>query len=255
MMDFGFDGWMEDFGEQTQDNDRFMTRKSGREMANLYPWLYHKISYAVGTKLRPDVVQFSRSGYSGSQAYSRVVWGGDQRPDWSLDRGYPSVVAAGISAGLSGFGVWAPDILSSGSSKELWIRWTEFGALTPVMRDHLWNKPKFAVDLWFDEETTDTFRRYARLHTSLFPYLFTYAQHAAQTGIPIMRHLMLEFSDDSKTYDTEYEYLLGEKLRAAPVVIEGARNYVRFICRAAAGLITGRARCSKADGWSKSLLR
>ena len=92
------------------------------------------------------------------------------------------------------------------------------------MRDHLWNKPKFAVDLWFDEETTDTFRHYARLHTSLFPYLYTYAHQAAETGLPIIRHPLLEFPDDSQVYDAKYGYLLGKKLLVAPVVSEGSRT-------------------------------
>jgi len=224
VVDFGLDGWMEDFGEQIKSDNRFRVKKSGRELATLYPLLYHKISYAISTRLKPDLVAFSRSGYSGSQGYSRVVWGGDQVADWSADRGYPSAITAGISAGLSGCAVWTPDILSSGTSKELWSRWVEFGALTSVMRDHPWDKPKFAVDLWFDQDTTDLFRRYARLHTSLFPYLYTYAHRAAETGLPIMRHPLLEFPDDNRTFDAEYEYLLGEELLVAPVVTDGART-------------------------------
>jgi alpha-glucosidase (family GH31 glycosyl hydrolase) len=233
VVDYGFDGWMEDFGERVDDTDRFSGGRTGRGMANLFPLLYHKITYEVARKLKPDVVEFSRSGYSGSQASSRVMWGGDQLPDWSLDQGYPSVIAAGITSGFCGFAIWGPDILSSSTSKELWIRWTEFGALTPVMRDHLWDKPKFAVDLWFDGETIDTFRRYARLHTSLFPYLYTYAHHAAETGLPVMRHPLLEFPDDPKTYDAEHEYLLGEKLLVAPVVTEGARTRLLYLPRGA----------------------
>ena len=55
------------------------------------------------------------------------------------------------------------------------------------MRDHLWDKPAGAVSLWYDAQTMDTFRSYARLHVSLFP-----------------------------------EYMLGEKLLIAPVLTEGS---------------------------------
>ena len=75
VVEFGFDGWMEDFGEQIEDDNRFVAGKSGREMANLYPLIYHKISYAIATKLKADIVAFSRSGYSGSQGFSRLVLG------------------------------------------------------------------------------------------------------------------------------------------------------------------------------------
>ncbi len=217
-----FDGWMEDYGEWVNDTDRFAAGVTGRDMVNLYPLFYHKITYEISRKFKPDVVEFDRSGYAASQGYTRVVWGGDQRPDWTQDHGLPSVVRGGITAGLSGFAVWGPDIEGNGFSKELWTRWMEFGALTPIMRDHLWNKPSGAVSLWYDSQTIDAFRSYARLHISLFPYFYTYAQEAAKDGLPIMRHPLLEFPNDPKTYDTEAEYLLGEKILVAPVVIQGA---------------------------------
>lgn len=224
-----FDGWMEDFGEAIKDDQRFAVGKTGRVMATLYPLIYHKTSYEISHQIKPDVVEFDRSGAPGSQAFTRVLWGGDQAPDWSEDNGLPAVVKAGISAGLSGFAVWGPDILSSGTSKELWIRWTEFGALSPIMRDHLWDKPKFAVDLWFDSETLDVFRQYARLHISLFPYFYTFAHEATRTGLPIMRHPMLEWPDDPGTYDSKYEYLLGDAILVAPVVTEGARTRTLYL--------------------------
>lgn len=217
-----FDGWMEDYGESINDTDRFAAGVTGRDMVNLYPLFYHKITYEISRKFKPDVVEFDRSGYAASQGYTRVVWGGDQRPDWTQDHGLPSVVRGGISAGLSGFAVWGPDIEGNGFSKELWMRWVEFGALTPIMRDHLWNEPSGAVNLWYDSQTIDVFRSYARLHISLFPYFYTYGQEAAKDGLPIMRHPLLEFPNDSNTYDMDAEYLLGEKILVAPVIIQGA---------------------------------
>jgi alpha-glucosidase (family GH31 glycosyl hydrolase) len=222
LQDNNFDGWMEDFGEFVQSTDQFAAGATGRVMSNLYPLFYHKITYEIAQKAKPDFVGFVRSGSAGSQAYSRAAWGGDQYPDWSDDRGLPSVVRAGITAGLAGFAVWGPDIVDRSTSRELWTRWCEFGALTPVMRDHLWDKPSGAVNLWSDAGTMDTFRSYARLHISLFPYFYAYASTAAKTGLPIIRHLALEFPDDPKAYDSEAEYMLGEKLLVAPVIKEGA---------------------------------
>jgi alpha-glucosidase len=224
LKDYNLDGWMEDFGEWVKDDHQFAAGKTGRTMASLYPLFYHKISYQVAHRIKADAVEFDRSGSPGSQGFTPVLWGGDQTADWAEDNGYPSAVKAGITAGLSGFAVWGPDILSSGSSKELFIRWTEFGALSPIMRDHLWDKPKFGVDLWFDAQTTDVFRRYARLHVSLFPYLYTFAKEATRTGLPIIRHPMLEWPNDPKTYDAQYEYLLGDRILVAPIVKEGGRS-------------------------------
>lgn len=219
-----FDGWMEDYGDTINDTDRFAAGVTGQTMANVYPLFYHKITYEIARKAKPDVVEFDRSGYAGSQAYTPVVWGGDQVPNWSEDRGLPSVVRAGITAGLSGFAVWCPDIEDNTHSKELWTRWLEFGALTPVMRNHLWNKPDGAVTLWSDQQNIDTFRQYAGLHISLFPYFYTYAQQAAKSGMPIIRDLLLEFPNDPMTYDLSAEYMLGDKILVAPVVTQGATS-------------------------------
>jgi alpha-D-xyloside xylohydrolase len=233
LLHHNFDGWMEDFGEWIHDDYHFGAGKTGRVMATLNPLFWHKIDYEIAHRAKPDVVEFARSGAPGSQAFTRVLWGGDQMPDWSADNGLPSVVTAGITAGLSGFAVWGPDIVSASRSKELFIRWAEFGALTPIMRDHLWDKPSYAVDLWFDDQTTDVFRRYAQLHVSLFPYLYTFAEEATKTGLPIIRHLMLEFPDEPACYAAEYEYLLGDRLLVAPVVKQGATTRSLYLPKGA----------------------
>ena len=183
------------------DTGRFAAGVSGRTMANLNPLFYHRITYEIAHALKPDVVQFDRSGYAGSQGYTRVIWGGDQHPDWSNDYGLPSVVRAGITTGLVGFSVWGPDIEENGFSRELWTRWVEFGALTPVMRDHPWDKPEGAINLWTDAATIDLFRRYARVHMSMFPIFDAYAHQASASGLPIMRHLLLEFPADPRAWD------------------------------------------------------
>ena len=215
--DEGFDGWMEDFGEWVRDTDRFQAA-NGRTMSELYPLLYHMITTQAAQTANPDMVSFSRSGAPGSQSWSPVLWGADQSANWSRDFGLPSVVTAGITAGMSGFSNWGPDIMSAGDSRELWMRWVEFGALTPIMRDHVWNKPDRSFNIWTDSDTTAHFRRYAVLHSSLLPYLATYGAEAHRTGVPIMRHPGLEYPNDARSVAAEYEYLLGRELLIAPVV-------------------------------------
>jgi alpha-glucosidase (family GH31 glycosyl hydrolase) len=224
----GFDGWMEDFGEWIREDDRFAAG-TGKTLSTLYPLMYHKATRHITGALNPHLVAFSRSGSIGSQQFSAVLWGGDQRMNWSADYGLPGVITAGITAGLVGFSTWGPDILSDGTSKELWLRWCEFGALTPVMRDHLWDKPVGAIDLWHDDETTETFRRYARLHTSLLPFWMSYAAEAERTGTPILRHLMLEYPADPQAALAEHEYLLGRELLVAPVIEQGATTRKLYV--------------------------
>jgi alpha-glucosidase (family GH31 glycosyl hydrolase) len=218
----GFDGWMEDFGEWVRDTDHFAAG-TGRTLSELYPLLYHKVTNRIALSLNPAVVPFARSGSPGSQQFG-ALWGADQQANWSRDWGLPSVVTAGITAGMSGYSTWGPDILSTGSNADLWARWVEFGALTPVMRDHVWDKPEHSINLWSNADTTAHFRRWAAFHSSLLPYFATYAAEAARTGIPIMRHTVLEYPDDPRAATAEYQYFLGRELLVAPIVQPGGQR-------------------------------
>ena len=221
--DQGWDGWMEDFGEWVADTDHFAAG-NGDRVSQVYPLLYHKITTRITQAINPSLSPFSRSGSPGSQQFSTALWGADQAYDWSRDYGLPSVVTAGITAGMSGFSTWGPDILSDGDSKELWIRWAEFGALTPVMRDHPWSQPPGSIDLWHDDETKAIWKKYAILHSSLLPYFAAYGQQAHETGVPILRHTVLEYPNDPRSAMAEYQYFLGKDLLVAPVIEQGATS-------------------------------
>src|SRR5690606_39121099 len=60
------------------------------------------------------------------------------------------------------------------------------------------------------------------LKYKLIPYIYTYARKAHDTGMPLMRALLLEYPNDTETYKINGQFLLGEELLAAPVVEKGA---------------------------------
>ena len=231
LVDDNFDGWMEDFGDINhyfkKSELKYYPLKfkidmpmTDDEIANLYPLVYHKTCYELSHELKKDIISFSRSGSAGSGRYCPIVWGGDQYPNWDVNFGYVSAISAGISAGLSGYGVWTPDILSN-PSRELWMRWVEFGALSPVMRDHLWENAPNTYKIWTDTATRLHFKKYAQLHTKLIPYLNACAKESHETGTPVIRHLMLEYPADTTTYNLDYQYLLGDEILVAPVLKAG----------------------------------
>jgi alpha-glucosidase len=238
LIDDNFDGWMEDFGDigytynvESREwkplpftNSAYNTgyKISTNEYFNLYPLVYHKLTYELSSEFKKDFVSFCRSGSAGSAPFTRMVWGGDQSPDWNKKFGYPSAISAALSSGLSGYGNWAPDILCDSPSGELWMRWVQFGAFTPLMRDHLWSYKKSSVNLWKDTFTREYFKKYALIHAKLLPYLRKTADIYQHTGCPMIRHMFLEFPDDKETQKCEFQYMLGDKYLVAPVVEEGA---------------------------------
>ncbi len=230
IIDLDFDGWMHDFGEDVPEDTVFFNGKRGAEMHNIYPVLYQKATYEACQRHKPAVSYYARAGYAGSQGYTMALWTGDQIINWSYDDGLASVLPAALNLGFCGCPYIGPDIAGyfhspahpSIVSEELWIRWLQFGALCPIMRDLIAYYP---IELWTSERSVAAYRTYARLHMSLFPYLYSYAMAAHRRGHPIMRHLFLAYPDDPNTRDLDYQYLLGEALLVAPVLQPGSDRW------------------------------
>lgn len=95
------------------------------------------------------------------------------------------------------------------------------GALMPTMRDIYGAMDGDPVDIWTDAKTLSLFRTCAKLHTALKPYLYRYARIAHEEGLPIVRPLFLSYPDETQTYDLEDQYLLGDDILVAPVLVPG----------------------------------
>ncbi len=212
----GVDGFKTDFGEQVPADARFYDGRTGRELHNIYPRLYNRATYEAMSRETHGVL-LARSAWDGSQAYC-ACWAGDQSPDFGPATGLPSVILAGQTAGLSGFPFWASDIggYFGTPTEEVFIRWIQFGAFSPIMQIHGMGKR----EPWkFSQRTLELYRRYAQVHLDLFPYLYTYAHRASETGVPILRALALEFPQDPGIWNdtVEHQYCFGEELLVAPV--------------------------------------
>lgn len=228
--EIGFDGWMWDFGEYIPSNALFADGTTGWQTHNRYPLLGEKLAFEALQGLDPsgDWLFFSRAGFAGSQRFLKAAWAGDQTADWDPYDGIGCVVPAMTGIGISGVPFFGSDIGGYGSfppsTQELFFRWTELGALSPIMRTHHgWiGVPNWSFDR--DAATLDHFKRYATLHSRLLPYFQAYAREAESRGAPIARHLYLEYPDDPASVGRDDEYLLGRELLVAPVVVEGATS-------------------------------
>jgi alpha-glucosidase (family GH31 glycosyl hydrolase) len=236
----GYDGWMWDFGEYVAPEALTSDGRSGEEYHNRYPVEYDRTGYEALEARRPgDWFFFARSGYTGSQQWTPFVWGGDPEASFSDALGVPSVARAAINMGLVGVANWGSDIggfkCFGGGSKadgELWARWIELGSMHPNMQDqnacsgNMDGVPKKSI--WTAPEAMAAWKRYARLHTRLFPTFYALAKEAHATGAPIVRSLFFaEQTPEMAAIDDEF--FVGPGLLVAPVVRRGqiARD-VRF---------------------------
>jgi alpha-D-xyloside xylohydrolase len=206
--------------------------RTGREFVNGYCLEYLRTVFHV---LGEKGLIFARSGFTGTQAFPGC-WAGDNEPNFGTAGGLPSVIVAGLSSAMSGFSIWGHDIggyldgpFSAISPADLFIRWTQFGCFSPIMQMHRtvnkdhelrqypWGYPEAG-------ETTDhnralaNYQFYATLHTRLFPYIYSYAKQSSETGLPILRPLVLIHQDDARTFSVQHTYYFGGDLLVAPVI-------------------------------------
>jgi sulfoquinovosidase len=230
-MDQGFDGWMADFGEWLPADSVLASAEDPLLAHNRYPREWVKLNHEVQAERASDGRQrmfFARSGWLGSTALTPAVWPGDQRTDFELDDGMPTVIPMGIGLGLAGVSTFGSDIAGYNSAtnptstRELFFRWTELGALSPVMRTH---HGLSAHDNWrfdSDAETLAWFRRWADFHIRLFPYLDGCSADAETKGLPLMRALPLIAPEDPAGWSVYDEFALGPAFLVAPVQAAGA---------------------------------
>jgi alpha-glucosidase len=229
----GADGWMGDFGEWLP-TDAVLQGGSGLDLHDIYPKLWQQAQrQALDTATAVDGVErlsFVRSGWLGSPPLVDVFWPGDQRTDFELDDGMPNVIPMGVGAGLSGISSFGSDIAgyqnatNPPSSKELFFRWTELGAWSPVMRSHHGSYPLLNWSWRSDADSTAHWTTYAKLHMALAPIFRSLAQAAHDTGISIWRGLPVEFPNDTSVWPIVDEVMLGPSILVAPVQTMGATS-------------------------------
>jgi alpha-D-xyloside xylohydrolase len=225
----GADGFKDDDAEGNFQGDaRFADGTDPRLMRNRYAVLYNRaMEEVIQNDLHGNGILFIRSATVGNQNLA-VLWGGDNESNFSPENGLPTVVTAGLGAGISGMALWTADLggyltPKSAPDPRLFMRWTEYSAFSPTM-ELLSTSNRGAWD--YGEDACNNYRKYAVLHMSLFPYRYAAAQEAARTGMPIMRALVLEYQNDKRAREAKDEYLFGPDLLAAPVIDENTSRAV-----------------------------
>ena len=231
-LDDGYDGFMEDYGEYAPPDGRFADGQTGATMHNRYPTSYHcgvRDGLAGRTPAR-----FVRSGWTGTAACAPLVWSGDPSATWGFD-GLQSALRNGLTMGTSGVGFWASELLglfefTTKPDDELLARWTQLGAVSAWIKARKKSIPDDAdrPQIW-EPQNLPRFRRYAKLHTQLYPYLAAAAAEYRRTGLPLMRHLALAFPGDAEAARQDEEFLFGPDLLAAPVLAPGQRERPLYV--------------------------
>ena len=210
-----------DFGEGAPLTGLYASGRTGWYEHNLYPVRYNKAAWEVTKRATGAGIIWGRSAWAGSQRYP-VHWGGDAE---NTNSAMAATLRGGLSLGLSGFTYWSHDIggFVNRAPRELYRRWTPFGALSSHTRTH-GAPPR---EPWeYDSAFVVDFRRAIELKYALMPYIYAQAKASSEKGFPMMRTLFFEYPDDPTSWLIDDEYFFGADLLVAPLFDDADRRRV-----------------------------
>ena len=213
-------------------------RGPGDVVFNSYPLVHVDGVHDNLVEYRPDTRPFilTRSGYGGIQRAGAALWSGDVVATWDNLR---DQISAGINVSLSGVPNWTHDIGGFALEerfanqdpahveewRELYLRWFQFGAFTPLFRSH----GEFPFrEVWETgpegSASYDAQAFYSRLRYRLMPYIYTLAADTHYRDGTIMRGLAMDFAGDRRVWNIDDQYMFGPAFLVAPVTEFKARS-------------------------------
>lgn len=207
-----------DYTDRIPEDALFFNGYTGKDMHNAYIYLYIKACYDATQEIHGTSLVWKRPGFLGTGKFAGT-WSGDVESSFE---GLKYTIRGGLSVGFTGESYWSSDIAGFKGEKptpELYIRWSQVGMLCSLARYHGTTER----EPWFyGEQAVDIVRDYSELRYSLVPYMLEMATEAEDRGLPMMRHLALEFQNDAFVHAIDDEFLLGEDILVAPILEAGA---------------------------------
>jgi alpha-glucosidase len=160
---------------------------------------------------------FHRWGGLGNHRY-QIGFSGDTVSVWDSLAFQPWFTATAANVG---YAYWSHDIgghMPGAVDPELYTRWVEFGAFSPILRTHTTKNPEAERRIWaYPEPYSSVLRSTFQLRYALEPYTYTEARRTYDTGVAFFRPLYYDWPNDSAAYANKGEYVFGDQMLAAPV--------------------------------------
>lgn len=198
------------------------------EIHNVYGHLMAKATYEglkKYDKRRPFII--TRACFSGTQKYS-TAWTGDNHSIWAhLQMALPQL----CNLGLSGMPNVGTDVggFSADATGELMARWVQVGCFSPLFRNHSASGTRYQEPWQFEDNIIDIYREYVELRYSLIPYFYDLFHIEENTGLPILRPLVMKYTWDKETRNLNDEFMVGENILVAPVVYQGQTKRMVYL--------------------------
>jgi oligosaccharide 4-alpha-D-glucosyltransferase len=221
----GAGGFWSDLGEPENHPTEIRHRLGyTRRIHNAYGMAWAQIYAKHYTAEYPNrrLFNLARSGWAGMQRLSVFPWSGDIHRSWS---GFQAQVPIMLGMAMSGVGYMHSDaggFCVGPQDNELYVRWLQHSALSPVFRPHGEGVPP--EPYFYPEPYRSAVRAAALERYRLLPYLYSVAYLNTTTGAPIVRPLFWEAAAPQPASSENDAYFLGPNLLVAPVTQPGQRR-------------------------------
>lgn len=206
-----------------KDKTPVIKGKESAELHNIYPLAYAEAPYNKFEEYNHmrGMTQ-TREGYAGIQRYP-YIWAGDWGTEWQW---FEPVIQGGLNIGMSGVGFWAHCMGGfeqySPYDTELYIRWVQFGMLSPIAMLFGMDHPRYHEPWTYGQEAMDNFIKYDNFRYSLIPYIYSNAFQVYKKARPMITPLVMDYPDDKNTYNISRQYMFGPYMMVCPVTTKNA---------------------------------
>jgi hypothetical protein len=181
------------------------------------PWINHLHFNDIKRRgFRPML--YSRWGGLGNHRYY-IGFSGDTYVTWESLQFQPYFTATAANVM---YGWWSHDIgghMGGPTEPELYARWVQFGALSPVLRLHSTKDARAERRPWaYPDEIYQAAKQAFQFRYKLIPYLYTMARIASDTNITLCRPMYYQYPELEDAYAARHQYFFGELFIAAPFV-------------------------------------
>ena len=160
---------------------------------------------------------FHRWGGLGNHRY-QIGFSGDTISEWPSLAFQPWFTATAANVG---YAYWSHDIgghYPGVVEPELFTRWVQFGAFSPILRTHSTKNPESERRIWaYPEPYSAILRATFQMRYAMQPYLYTEARRTYDTGVAFFRPLYYDWPEAPEAYTSKGEYLFGDQMLVAPV--------------------------------------
>jgi alpha-glucosidase len=161
---------------------------------------------------------FHRWGGLGNHRY-QIGFSGDTISVWESLAFQPWFTATAANVG---YAYWSHDIgghMPGVVDPELYTRWLQFGAFSPILRTHTTKNPDSERRIWaYPEPYSDIMRSIYHLRYALLPYVYSEARHTYDTGVAFLHPLYYDWPEADEAYTNKNEYVFGQQMIVDPVV-------------------------------------